>query len=437
MRRNRESLENLDEISDEEGLGGNWQLERRGEEDSIENWQGDPDRCGGDEPQRKQCRDFKGESQGTASTWSTVFKETEELSYMESKSGWKVTSALAVAGNRGKAKPKLSIHHKDRPPVITMKRGEKENSSSIPHLLSELNDLESKITVQSMYEHIEDFHEEIKHPLDQKMLTTVSFSHDDTVQSVAEIMGSLQQRSGLPKEASKMFRRGKRSSCMGKMNASSLDVKIFNEEHSLEAIDSGKSSEDEQTVLQDSEEEHLQLATTVVKGQSVADRFLEAFDAAIEDGGQVIFKTFKHSSGYHERLQQIIRIEKETSLNFLKRLQADNSETDQSRFIDVRILSRCLDAKLTVCECLLVKVTEFHMVGLKSLTHYDHEMLMDREERRIIIFSSKTCGDVGLEIGNAIRVHHPWKEVALVEGGRIIILCSYFSSISDASLVSN
>ncbi|KAK9161511.1 hypothetical protein Syun_007852 [Stephania yunnanensis] len=124
-----------------------------------------------------------------------------------------------------------------------------------------------------------------------------------------------------------MFRRGKRSSCSGKMNTSSLDVKIFNEEHSLETIDSGKSSEDE-TVIQDSDEEHLRLATTVIKGPSVADRFLEAFDAAIEDGGQVIFKTFKHSNWYHERLQQIIRIEKETNLNFLKQLQTDNSETE-------------------------------------------------------------------------------------------------------------
>ncbi|KAK9142087.1 hypothetical protein Syun_011487 [Stephania yunnanensis] len=42
----------------------------------------------------------------------------------------------------------------------------------------------------------------------------------------------------------------------------------------------------------------------------------------------------------------------------------------------------------------------------------DHEMLMDSEERRIIIFSSKTCGDVGLEIGNAIRVHHLWKDIS-------------------------
>ncbi|KAK9139402.1 hypothetical protein Scep_009083 [Stephania cephalantha] len=397
MRRNREFLEDLDEISDEEGLGGNWEQEKQDEEDLIENWRGGLDSGRRDEPQTRQSLDFKGESQDAASTWSTVFKETEKLSYMESKSGWKVTSALAVAGNRGKAKPKFSVRYKDHPPVITMKRGENENSSSIPHLLNEVNDVESKSTVQSMSELIEDFQEEIKHPVDQKILTTVSFSRDESVQSVAEIIGSLKQRSGLLKEASKMFRR-----------------------------DSGKSSEDE-TVIQDSDEEHLRLATTVIKGPSAADRFLEAFDAAIEDGGQVIFKTFKHSNGYHERLQQIIRIEKETNLNFLKQLLTDNSETDQSRYIDVRILSRHLDAKLTVCECLLVKVTE------SSQRLRDREMLMDSEERRIIIFSSKTCGDVGLEIGNAIRVHHPWKEVALVEGGGIIILCTYFSSISDTS----
>ncbi|KAK9151729.1 hypothetical protein Syun_010038 [Stephania yunnanensis] len=52
------------------------------------------------------------------------------------------------------------------------------------------------------------------------------------------------------------------------------------------------------------------------------------------------------------------------------------------------------------------------VVNMSSQRLRDREMLMDSEEMRIIIFSSKTCGDVGLEIGNAIRVHHPWKDIS-------------------------
>ncbi|XP_039118230.1 uncharacterized protein LOC120254156 isoform X2 [Dioscorea cayenensis subsp. rotundata] len=96
---------------------------------------------------------------------------------------------------------------------------------------------------------------------------------------------------------------------------------------------------------------------------------------------------------------------------------------DESKFMDVQILSRVLEAKLTVCWCSLGENIE-SSEGDKSLQlAADVGML-----KKNVIFSSKICDNVELEVGNRVRIYSPWKEVQVDEDERII-LCMYFSQI--------
>ncbi|TKY47872.1 hypothetical protein E2542_SST29933 [Spatholobus suberectus] len=92
--------------------------------------------------------------------------------------------------------------------------------------------------------------------------------------------------------------------------------------------------------------------------------------------------------------------------------------------IDVKIISRFHDGKLTVCHCSFGKYT-------KNFLLQDNSKGMgfggSESSQSTIIFSPRVCNDVDLEVGNLIRIHPPWKEVQV--GNDNIILCTYFSEI--------
>lgn len=90
----------------------------------------------------------------------------------------------------------------------------------------------------------------------------------------------------------------------------------------------------------------------------------------------------------------------------------------------MRILSSSLEAKLTVCFCALHGDEE----GSEGLSNPQERKGTGRR-KLTIIFSSRICKDVELEIGNAIRIHQPWNEVHVNEEDEAIILCAYFSQI--------
>ncbi|KAF8006538.1 hypothetical protein BT93_K0746 [Corymbia citriodora subsp. variegata] len=49
--------------------------------------------------------------------------------------------------------------------------------------------------------------------------------------------------------------------------------------------------------------------------------------------------------------------------------------------------------------------------------------------KRTVIFNSRICNDVDLEIGNLIRIYSPWKEVQVMGYEKSIILSTYFSHV--------
>lgn len=122
-------------------------------------------------------------------------------------------------------------------------------------------------------------------------------------------------------------------------------------------------------------------------------------------------------------MQRVIQIEKERELAQLKISSAGT--LDERLYIYVRILSRSMEAKLTVCTCTSIGDGEDSL--LNSL-----QMKMRNAERTLtIIFNSKMCSNVNLEVGNVIRLHPPWKEVQVTRKDAAVILCSYYSQVQE------
>ncbi|ERN05610.1 hypothetical protein AMTR_s00006p00035230 [Amborella trichopoda] len=171
----------------------------------------------------------------------------------------------------------------------------------------------------------------------------------------------------------------------------------------------------------------------------MADCFQEAFNVSPEIVGGFVFPINKqkrreyiaNSLAVDCSVTQIIRNEKDKHLDFLKLSQARMKShaisnfvsPDETRFADVRIWSRCLEAKLTACHCSFGNKAE-SCQGVKSSQNIE-----DVEESFGLIFSSRICMDVEIEIGKLICIHPPWKEVSIAENEKMV-LCTYFYTVS-------
>ncbi|KAI3506654.1 hypothetical protein L1887_21215 [Cichorium endivia] len=177
----------------------------------------------------------------------------------------------------------------------------------------------------------------------------------------------------------------------------SIDHDYIEDDHP-DCLSSDSSEEDE-------DNHQIQgLTVAVPKQKTIADQFHEVLGAN-EEGN--MYAVSRHTGfGLFGKLQRVIHREKERDLYFLSKLQKE----DEASCFDVRILSKSLEGKLTVCSCSSIKnVTE--------------------RKNFIIIFSSRTCSDVELDVGMLVRVHPPWKEVNVKGKQENTILSTYFSQI--------
>ncbi|GAB2246460.1 hypothetical protein Droror1_Dr00001953 [Drosera rotundifolia] len=179
----------------------------------------------------------------------------------------------------------------------------------------------------------------------------------------------------------------------------------------LEDLHSGLSTDEERDA-------GIICATSVnVKSRSVADRFEEALGA---DKGAAFAVPRKSNAGLLWRLQSLMQREKEQDLEFLRKLHSKASLSDEASSMIVKILSRSFDAKLTVCCC--------GMLDKKGCPEesYQGEGFV---KTRTIIFSSRICGGIDLEVGKLILIHAPWKEVEVLGEGDAMVLAAYFSYV--------
>ncbi|KAG0449395.1 hypothetical protein HPP92_027348 [Vanilla planifolia] len=148
------------------------------------------------------------------------------------------------------------------------------------------------------------------------------------------------------------------------------------------------------------------------KGQTMLDLFQDAFDSAAEE--RAAFHSY--SFGYHGRLQEVIQLEKDRDIAYMKQLQTERRPSNESQCIHVRILSKVLEAKLAVCQCLFaencnnMELEQRYSKGCFKSSNSGETM------KRTIIFCPRICSNTELEIGSLVCVHPPWKEVQVNEG---------------------
>ncbi|KAL2945475.1 DNA repair-scaffolding protein [Bienertia sinuspersici] len=235
-----------------------------------------------------------------------------------------------------------------------------------------------------------------------------ALQHDHHRHSMAELLDNRQGKIRvLELKSKKGVRRKGPKAVVRNMSSSGKDTR--NDEDPCEFLHGGSSTDNEDTVQIS---EH---AIMDCKRKTMADKFQEAFGSASADDRRPLFTRPKQS-----RLQFIMQQQKEKDAEFLKKVQNEVWPKDEARCIDVKILSRSFDAKLSVCRCSLLDNEE-------SSLH--NPQLENFGKIWTVIFNSKVCGDVDLEVGNLIRIYPPWKEVQVLRGGEIIILAIYFSQI--------
>ncbi|KAG9450094.1 hypothetical protein H6P81_010059 [Aristolochia fimbriata] len=341
----------------------------------------------------KLQRDQHFSSDGRAS-WCVSSKESGDLGYLTGTS-CHFAAQRVQKGRGGKARPRFSLYFQSCK--------EESSLSSIPKNRDENMDVfKHRGGGHSVADLLEDFVEENERN---------SEAPQSSGHSMAELLEGLHEKNCPSGGKHKMIDYTKKKRNQFVEPLSVLGSRILDNEDPVEPMESETSDEDEV-------DGHFQIRSGAPKAnkQTMADLFQEAF-SAVEDGNGTDFPNHKYGGiGFYGRLQQILQNEKDKHTEFLKQMQAGEVPLDDATCLDVKIISRCLDAKLTVCDCMDIQFTQ----GTTDLV--DDEVT----RKMTIIFSPRICNNVELEAGNFVRIHPPWKKVK-VEENKIIILCTYFS----------
>ncbi|CAL5019161.1 unnamed protein product [Urochloa decumbens] len=232
--------------------------------------------------------------------------------------------------------------------------------------------------------------------------------------SVAELLEDLQGRSSSSVGTASLHRHTRAKDWKPKVPISEkktlaiLGERSIDSEDPLERISDGTSSEEE-----------LALVNKDVKQQTMADLFQEVFDPSNMEVAMLPMRST--GAGYHGRMLQIMQMEKDRHAEFLGQFNMEQGYLGDPKEITVQIMSRSLEGKLAVCQCLFQEKSNS---TIRSEASTDHAMSESRT-KRTIIFSPKICDSVDLLVGNTIHIFPPWKEVKLQEED--VILCTYFS----------
>lgn len=343
--------------------------------------------------------------QDVACRWSIVTKEAETLIHMNKISHLTHFSSYKDQSSRGtksKAKPRFSFGLQSH-----------EKRASRTSTLKDENDL--SIVIHEDVENTMDQLNEHPHGHRNKQLVLVADEVESSGRgfyehSVAELLDGLQENTGLP-------RRNPKISCKRRKRVQLSVKKDIRSDALPEPIIGDSSSNDE------ADYQNCKLAIPETK-KTMSDRFQEALGTtSLSNEGVLAAAPKPLGSGLFGRLQQVIQQEKEKDLSFLKKLQNGTIIDEEPNCISVKIASKYLDAKLTVCHCSLVKTLED--------IHSQHRTPKLESEEKMVIFNQRICGDVDLEVGNCIQIYPPWKEVQAMCNAQKIILSTYFSQISQ------
>ncbi|XP_045824331.1 uncharacterized protein LOC123916817 isoform X2 [Trifolium pratense] len=340
----------------------------------------------------------------------TKRKSEPLLCFKESASCSSYHATYSKANSSGiwsKAKPRFSLQS------VTHKYGHIGSSiSNIDRLPEIMKAVDPRASASLAENHLED-DDIVELDLDTEPSETEALPHEFNLPLMADIFDNLQDKTDLYPHENQ--RKVKPVRLFQKNSRSHLPETVVDSEDSPEPVDSGSSSDNEESY------QHMKITFPGKKMQTMADRFHEALGSSSVIAENVgALNSLR--TGIFEKLQQVMQKEKETDIDFSKKLQAGARPDGEFGCVDVNIISRYLDGKLIVCHCSVSKSTQNFLLQAK-------EMGFDGSKggQRTIIFNPRVCDNVDLEVGSLIRIHPPWKEVQV--GNDTIILCSYFSEV--------
>eukprot|EP00256_Glycine_max_P043007 XP_006593871.1 uncharacterized protein LOC100796411 isoform X5 [Glycine max] len=176
---------------------------------------------------------------------------------------------------------------------------------------------------------------------------------------------------------------------------------VIDSEDSPESVDSESSSDKEVS------DQHMKITFPGKKMQTIAERFEEALGtSSVITEGTHVGAPNSLRPGIFGKLQHMMLKVKETDMEFWKKLQPEARPDGELGCIDVKIISRYRDGKLTVCHCSFGKYTENFLLqdNSKGMRFGGSEC-----SQSTIIFSPRVCNNVDLEVGSLIRIHPPWQ----------------------------
>ncbi|CAL9023888.1 unnamed protein product [Prunus brigantina] len=371
----------------------------------------------GDELQKDDVHSI-GKEDGSY-TWSAASKEVEELMRSNEKKSCSSSHSSYLKlnksskGVKGKGKPKFSFRfptHKEGHSWLSVYKDDNDVSFKVQELPERLD---YRTEENSDAELLEDIQVEEENQLEIVPFEVNEHGHGCIEQSMAELLDGLQDKTTMARGSSKMYsrKRCKRGQPVVK-RVPPLGDRLIDSESFLEHLGPESPSDSE------ADDQILKLDKPEVKRQTLVDRFQEALsDRALV----TVPKTLR--IGLFGQLQQVVQSEKESDMEFLKNIENGANQKEPS-CIDVKICSRHLDAKLTVCHC-----SFGNNLKVMSLPRSESPKHMLKEETtQTVIFNPRVCNDVDLDAGKWIRIHAPWKEIH-VGNDKSIILSTYFSEI--------
>ncbi|KAI3679025.1 hypothetical protein L6452_38332 [Arctium lappa] len=237
-------------------------------------------------------------------------------------------------------------------------------------------------------------------------------SHAHSTTSMAELLVRIRDEHDLPEGSTMKYNKTKGTSEQLSVKRSILSMRHRDIDDDPDCLGSDSSDEDEDN---HQIQEPIELES---RQKTIADQFQEALGAATTNEEGNINAVPRHTGfGLFGKLQRIMQSEKERDSYFLNQFQKE----DEASCFDVKILSKSLEGKLTVCSCSSIE-------NDKSLRP-NNPLNMIKRRNLMIIFSSRLCSDVELDVGTLVRVYPPWKEVNAIGKEESIILSTYFSQI--------
>ncbi|KAA3471038.1 Kinetochore Spc25 [Gossypium australe] len=358
--------------------------------------------------------------------WSMVTKEAEALINLDKNVSSFSSASKAdksCKGAKSKIKPRFSFRFQSHKGLSWPATSDNENEvlTKAGEMPERLKASDHGTLEHSIAEVLEDFKGEEENQLEIVPADVEAHGHGFIEHSMAELLDDLQDNTSLLRGNFKMHSRarGKRVQAALKRSICSLGDRTIESEDLNEPFSGGSSSNDE------ADYQNLKLAIPEIKKPTISDKFQEALGAtSLTAEGTFIPRPGAFSTGLFGKLQQVMQQEKETDMHFLMKLQNGASFKNEPSCITVNIVSRYLDAKLTVCYCSFVKTIE-------GILQPESPKILENEGQKVtVIFNQRICANVDLEIGKLICIHPPWKEVDVTGDGEKTILSTYFSDIS-------